>query len=160
ALPVTRDRRRILALSPPRLGRGQYLVRADHPLRRRDRGEAALRAGTDAGGGDCPRGALLRERLRLAFWLVPTTRAHPIGGPADISAVDETAIGEHQKELARLEVEAARLSAERDRLHRQIDFGFETAATRERERQLSDERRQLHGRIDALKKQLRTQQIA
>jgi 50S ribosomal subunit-associated GTPase HflX len=74
--------------------------------------------------------------------------------------VDETAIGEHQKELARLEVQAARLSVERDRLHRQIDFGFETAATRERERQVSDERRQLHKRIDALKKQLRTQQIA
>jgi len=95
-----------------------------------------------------------------SFRLAPTTRAQPIGGPADISAVDEAAIDELQKELARLEVEEARLSAERDRLHRQIDFGFETAATRERERQVSDERRLLHERIDALKKQLRTQQIA
>ncbi len=74
--------------------------------------------------------------------------------------MDETAIGELQNELARLEVEAARLSAERDRLHRQIDFGFETAATREREREVSDERRQLHEGIDALKTQLHTQQIA
>jgi chromosome segregation ATPase len=74
--------------------------------------------------------------------------------------VDEAGIEELRTELAKLEAAEARLSAERDRLHDQIDFGFETAMTREREREVSDERRQLHGRIDALKKQLGTQQTA
>jgi hypothetical protein len=74
--------------------------------------------------------------------------------------VDEVGIEELRTELAKLGAAEARLSAERDRLHNQIDFGFETAMTRERKREVSDERRQLHGRIDALKKQLGTQQTA
>ena len=63
-------------------------------------------------------------------------------------------------ELAKLEAAEARLSAERDRLHNQIDFGFETTSTRDREREVSDERRQLHDRIDELKQQLGAQQMA
>jgi len=54
-------------------------------------------------------------------------------------------------ELAELEARAARLSAMRGHLHHQIDFGFETSTTREREREVSDERNELHERIDALK---------
>ena len=69
-------------------------------------------------------------------------------------------IDELRTELAKLEVAEARLSAERDRLHKQIDFGFETTSTREREREVSDERRELHDRIDELKQQLGTQQTA
>jgi hypothetical protein len=69
-------------------------------------------------------------------------------------------IDELRTELAKLEAAEVRLSAERDRLHNQIDFGFETTNTRERERELSDERRRLHDRIDVLKKQLGTQQTA
>jgi len=47
-----------------------------------------------------------------------------------------------------------------NRLHNQIDFGFETTSSRGREREVSDERRELHERIDALKKQLGRQQTA
>jgi uncharacterized protein YlxW (UPF0749 family) len=78
----------------------------------------------------------------------------------DRSGMDETGIDELRTELAKLEAAEARLSAERRRLHNQIDFGFETGTTRAREREVSDERRQLHGRIDALKKQLGMQQTA
>lgn len=59
-----------------------------------------------------------------------------------------------------MEAAEARLSAERSRLQDQIDFGFGTEATREREREVSEERRQVHERIDALREQLRKQQLA
>jgi hypothetical protein len=81
-------------------------------------------------------------------------------GPADTSVVEEINVGELQWELARLEVAEAALSAERSRLHHQIDFGFETASTRARERQVSDERQELHSRIDELREQLGAQQVA
>jgi hypothetical protein len=74
--------------------------------------------------------------------------------------VEEATIDELRTELAKLEAAEARLSAERGRLHNKIDFGFETTGSREREREVSDERRELHERIDALKKQLGTQQTA
>ncbi len=64
-----------------------------------------------------------------------------------------------RRELTRLEEEEARLSAERDRLHHQIDFGFESGTTRTREQEISAERRQLHHRIDSLRKLLRTEQV-
>jgi hypothetical protein len=69
-------------------------------------------------------------------------------------------IDELRTQLAKLEAAEARLSAERSRLHNQIDFGFETTSTREREREVSDARRELQRRIDELKKQLETQQTA
>jgi hypothetical protein len=87
-------------------------------------------------------------------------RVKPAGVVADRSIVEEMSIDELRVELARLESAEARLSAERDRLHKQIDFGFETTSTREREREVSDKRRELHDRIDELKKQLGTQQTA
>ena len=59
-----------------------------------------------------------------------------------------------------MEAAGARLSAERSRLQDQIDFGFGTETTREREREVSDERQQVHQRIDALREQLRKQQLA
>lgn len=59
-----------------------------------------------------------------------------------------------------MEAAGARLSAERNRLQDQIDFGFGTETTREREREVSDERQQVHERIDALREQLRKQQLA
>jgi 50S ribosomal subunit-associated GTPase HflX len=79
---------------------------------------------------------------------------------ADRSVVEEMSPDELRVELAKLEAAEARLSAERDRLHNQIDFGFQTTGTREREREVSGERRRLHDRIDELKKQLGTQQTA
>jgi hypothetical protein len=72
--------------------------------------------------------------------------------------VKKPTIDDVQHELTSLESEEARLSAERVRLHNQIDFGFETGTTRDREREISDERRRVHGRIDSLKKLLRTRQ--
>ena len=56
-----------------------------------------------------------------------------------------------RKELATLEAEEARISAERRHLHRQIDFGFASETARAREREISDERRQLHRRIDEIR---------
>jgi 50S ribosomal subunit-associated GTPase HflX len=72
----------------------------------------------------------------------------------------ETSVDEIHVELAKMEAAEARLSAERSRLQDQIDFGFGTDTTREREREVSDERQQVHERIDALRKQLRKQQLA
>jgi hypothetical protein len=57
-------------------------------------------------------------------------------------------------ELARLEIEEARISAVRRRLHDQLDLGFPNDLVRRRERQVSDERRALHRRIDVLRAQV------
>jgi len=74
--------------------------------------------------------------------------------------VEDSTLDDLRKELAHLEVEEARLSAVRGRLQHQIDFGFETTSTRERERDVSDERQELHRRIDALKERVRALQDA
>ena len=63
-------------------------------------------------------------------------------------------------ELATLEARAARLSQMRSHLHHQIDFGFETATTREREREVSDERNEVYRQIDSLKATLRERETA
>jgi septal ring factor EnvC (AmiA/AmiB activator) len=63
-------------------------------------------------------------------------------------------------ELAELEAQAALLSQKRSQLHHQIDFGFETATTRDREREISDERNEIHERIDSLKATLRARESA
>ncbi len=67
---------------------------------------------------------------------------------------------ELREQLAVLEAKAARLSAMRVHLHHQIDFGFETATSREREREVSDERNEVHERIDSLKAALRARETA
>jgi predicted translin family RNA/ssDNA-binding protein len=72
--------------------------------------------------------------------------------------MDRPSIDDLRAELAMLEARAARLSAMRIHLHHQIDFGFESATSREREREVSDERRELHRRIDSLRELLRAQQ--
>jgi len=72
--------------------------------------------------------------------------------------MDEASVDVLRRELSGLEAEEAQLSAVRDRLQHQIDFGFETETTRTREREVSDERRRLHDRIDALKERLRAAQ--
>jgi chromosome segregation ATPase len=63
-------------------------------------------------------------------------------------------------ELARLEGEVAKLSALRDRLQDRIDLGFESETTRSREREISDERRELHRRIDSIRARLGERQTA
>jgi chromosome segregation ATPase len=70
----------------------------------------------------------------------------------------ETSVDDVRRELADLEAEEARLSAARSHLQHQIDFGFETASTREREREVSDARRDVHRRIDSLRALLRDRQ--
>ena len=69
--------------------------------------------------------------------------------------MEDVTIDDLRGELAALEAKAARLSQMRSHLQHQIDFGFETSTTREREREISDERNELHARIDSLKKSLR-----
>lgn len=66
-------------------------------------------------------------------------------------STDQHTIEDLRAEIADLEEQAARLSTVRAYVHHQIDFGFETATTRTREREVSDERNELHERIDALK---------
>jgi hypothetical protein len=70
----------------------------------------------------------------------------------------ETSLDDLHAELARLEAEEAQLSAVRDRLHNQIDFGFGSETARAREREVSDERQELHRRIDELRKLVRERQ--
>ena len=70
----------------------------------------------------------------------------------------EPTIDELRGELAVLEAKAARLSQMRNHLQHQIDFGFETSSTREREREVSNERQELHQRIDSLREALRARE--
>jgi len=74
--------------------------------------------------------------------------------------VDAPSIDDLRTELAALEAKAAQLSQMRNHLQHQIDFGFETSSTREREREISDERHELHQRIDSLKATLRASECA
>ena len=67
---------------------------------------------------------------------------------------------ELREELAALEAKAAQLSQTRSHLHRQIDFGFETSTTRDREREISNERIEIHQQIDSLKQTLRGRESA
>ncbi|HZC74489.1 MAG TPA: hypothetical protein VE220_00825 [Gaiellaceae bacterium] len=73
---------------------------------------------------------------------------------------ENLSIDDLRGELADLEAQAARLSQMRSHLHHQIDFGFETSTTREREREVSEERQELHRRIDLLKQTLRARESA
>jgi uncharacterized protein YlxW (UPF0749 family) len=66
----------------------------------------------------------------------------------------EPGILDLRAELTQLEAQEAMLSAQRRHLHNQIDYGYATDATRGREREVSDERRQLHRRIDELRELL------
>lgn len=74
--------------------------------------------------------------------------------PVDTRSMEEAGLDDLRKELAVLEDEEKRLSAERRHLHRQLDFGFATETTRAREHQVSRRRRELHRRIDALRERL------
>jgi hypothetical protein len=73
-------------------------------------------------------------------------------------AGQEASVDDLRRELSSLEVDEARLSAVRRHLQHQIDFGFESATTREREREVSGERQEIHRRIDSLKELLRVRQ--
>jgi hypothetical protein len=68
--------------------------------------------------------------------------------------MEEAGLDDLRKELAVLEDEEKRASAERRHLHRQMDFGFATETTRAREQEVSSHRRELHRRIDALRERL------
>jgi hypothetical protein len=74
--------------------------------------------------------------------------------------MESASIDDLRAELAVLEAKAARLSATRGHLHHQIDFGFETSTSRQREREVSDERNELHKRIDSLRRLLRARESA
>ena len=68
--------------------------------------------------------------------------------------MSEADLDELRRELRALEAAEALASAKRNRLHQQIDFGFATEDAQARERAVSDERRQLHARIDAIRERL------
>jgi chromosome segregation ATPase len=69
--------------------------------------------------------------------------------------VDESELQAFRDELAALEAIEARVSAERRRLHQQIDFGYSSSESlRVREREVSDRRQALHGRINSLQELL------
>jgi len=74
--------------------------------------------------------------------------------------MDNLSIEDLRGQLAVLEAKAARLSQVRDHLHHQIDFGFESTTTREREREVSDERNELHQQIDSIRELLRARESA
>jgi cell division septum initiation protein DivIVA len=71
----------------------------------------------------------------------------------------EASLDDLRQELAVLQAQEERLSAERDRLHHQIDFGFESGATREREQEISAARRDVHQRIDLVRKILNARHV-
>ena len=75
-----------------------------------------------------------------------------------LDAGKEASVDDLRRELADLEAEEARLSAARRHLQHQIDFGFESATSREREREVSDARREVHRRVDSLRELLRARQ--
>ena len=59
---------------------------------------------------------------------------------ADRRSVESISINDLRRELAELEAQAAKLSQMRSHLHHQIDFGFETGTTRERDGGLEPDR--------------------
>lgn len=73
---------------------------------------------------------------------------------------EQPSIEDLRGELALLEARAAHLSQVRSHLHHQIDFGFESSTTREREREVSEERKEIHDQIDSLKEILRRRERA
>jgi hypothetical protein len=73
--------------------------------------------------------------------------------------MEEASLDELRAELAVLKAREKRLSAERERLHHQIDFGFESTTTSEREQEVSAARRELHQRIDLVQKILSARQV-
>jgi hypothetical protein len=75
-------------------------------------------------------------------------------------AGQEASVDDLRRELTKLEAEEERLSAVRRHLQHQIDFGFESATTREREREVSDERQEIHRRIASLRELLDSRQDA
>lgn len=77
-----------------------------------------------------------------------------------MNRMESPSIDDLRRQIAELEQRAALLSAMRSQLHHQIDFGFESATTREREREVSDERIELFARIDMLKETLRMREAA
>jgi hypothetical protein len=68
--------------------------------------------------------------------------------------MEDACLDDLREELAVLEEEEKRISAERRHLHRQMDFGFATETTRAWEQEVSSHRRELHRRIDALRERL------
>jgi hypothetical protein len=74
--------------------------------------------------------------------------------------MESASIDDLRAELAVLEARAARLSATRGHLQHQIDFGFETSTSREREREVSDERNEVHKQIDSLRELVRAREDA
>lgn len=74
--------------------------------------------------------------------------------------MSEVSVDDLRAELARLETEEATLSATRERLQHQIDFGFASETSRAREREISDERLEVHRRIDSIRARLGERQSA
>jgi hypothetical protein len=68
--------------------------------------------------------------------------------------VEEANPRDLRAELASLEAEEARVSAERRHIHHQIDLGYASETTRAREREVSARRRELHRLIDELREHL------
>jgi regulator of replication initiation timing len=68
--------------------------------------------------------------------------------------MDKMTVDGLRAELAQLVAEEDRLSSERQRLHDKIDFGFGSDETREREREVSDARQDVHRRIDAIRQRI------
>jgi len=68
--------------------------------------------------------------------------------------MDSESVDGLRAELAKLMAEEERLSAERKRLHDKIDFGFGSDDSRAREREVSQARQDVHGRIDALRQRI------
>ena len=73
--------------------------------------------------------------------------------------MDDASLDDLREELAVLKAQEERLSAERERLHHQIDFGFESTTTGEREQEVSAARRDLHQRIDLVRKILNARHV-
>jgi regulator of replication initiation timing len=73
--------------------------------------------------------------------------------------MDKTGVDGLRAELAQLVAEEERLSAERDRLHDKIDFGFGTDESRAREREVSDARQDVHRRIDSLRERIGSPEV-
>jgi septal ring factor EnvC (AmiA/AmiB activator) len=78
---------------------------------------------------------------------------------ADTTPVEETNRDALCEELAALEAAEARVSAERRRLHQQMDYSA-SESLRAREQEVSAQRRELHRRIDALQQLLGIERTA
>ncbi len=154
--------RRRLCRDCPKRTLGSALERRNVVTGRSRYGQARGRSARRS--GHIPEGSRQRIALRrhgTADNFGPRDTISSVCVAADNKVMEEDNLDAVRDELTALEAAEARVSAERRRLHQQMDFGYSVSESlRAREREASAERRELHRRIDDLQQVLGIERTA